>query len=428
MAICRFAGRALAASLVSLSVAFGGSSANAATFRVDATYDAADSSPGDGVCATREHTCTLRAAVQEADATLAPDRILLPAGIYHLSIPEPVTPPNPFSFTPEAGDLDVGYTKDAVRKVLPDRRSCPTVPAGLADLQVIGKGADRTVIDPEGRSRAFDVFAFNRLALVGLRISGGNATGGRPADGGGVLGRQHSCLILAGVTIDRSEAPGKGGAVALDRFTSFSAIYSAFVHNRAGADGGGGLFLGDPGDHPPELAQGMLENDTIAGNETTGEGGGIEDVGYLLDVFDSTLSGDHADVPSSDEISFDDDGARALSPSTRPKSLYVGDSIVNGSCISRAPATHGSESVVSLGYNIESGGSCGFTSLADQQDTDPLLGTLGLHGASTLTLDLLTGSPAINAGNPRSCPSTDQRLFARVGRCDIGAFEYGASG
>jgi len=41
---------------------------------------------------------------------------------------------------------------------------------------------------------------------------------------------------------------------------------------------------------------------------------------------------------------------------------------------------------------------------------------------------LLSGSPAINAGNPATCLSTDQRGVARVGGCDIGAYEYTTPG
>ena len=42
--------------------------ATAATFYVDSEIDAVDALPGDGVCATSTGTCTLRAAIQEANA------------------------------------------------------------------------------------------------------------------------------------------------------------------------------------------------------------------------------------------------------------------------------------------------------------------------------------------------------------------------
>jgi hypothetical protein len=46
-------------------------------------------------------------------------------------------------------------------------------------------------------------------------------------------------------------------------------------------------------------------------------------------------------------------------------------------------------------------------------------------GLLTQTIGLLRGSPAINAGNNATCPTTDQRGVTRPqgGVCDIGAFE-----
>jgi hypothetical protein len=41
---------------------------------------------------------------------------------------------------------------------------------------------------------------------------------------------------------------------------------------------------------------------------------------------------------------------------------------------------------------------------------------------------LQSGSPAINAGTNSGCPATDQRGYNRDATCDIGAYEYGASG
>ena len=60
---------------------------------------------------------------------------------------------------------------------------------------------------------------------------------------------------------------------------------------------------------------------------------------------------------------------------------------------------------------------------AGQTAVNPQLGTIGNYGGLTPTVPLLAGSPAINAGS--SCPTTDQRGFARNGVCDIGAYEFG---
>lgn len=57
---------------------------------------------------------------------------------------------------------------------------------------------------------------------------------------------------------------------------------------------------------------------------------------------------------------------------------------------------------------------------------DPLLGELADNSGFSMTHALLESSPAIDAGNPETCPETDQRGVARPqgDRCDIGAYEY----
>src|SRR5262249_36207591 len=56
--------------------------AQAATLMVDTTDDGVDAMPGDGRCATSAGSCTLRAAIQEANALPGADVVRLPAGTY----------------------------------------------------------------------------------------------------------------------------------------------------------------------------------------------------------------------------------------------------------------------------------------------------------------------------------------------------------
>ncbi|MCB9156589.1 MAG: CSLREA domain-containing protein [Caldilineaceae bacterium] len=77
----------------------------ASTFTVNSTFDAADANPGDGRCAVStalRAVCTLRAAVQEANAHAGADTIVLAAQSYFLSI-------NGFDLDANAstGDLDL---------------------------------------------------------------------------------------------------------------------------------------------------------------------------------------------------------------------------------------------------------------------------------------------------------------------------------
>ena len=84
--------------------------------------------------------------------------------------------------------------------------------------------------------------------------------------------------------------------------------------------------------------------------------------------------------------------------------------------------------VLTSGGNNIIGNTTGCTISAvsgDQLDVDPNLSTfLPEQGY----YPLLANSPAIDVGNPATCQSVDQRGVARVGNCDIGAYEYTTPG
>ncbi len=85
---------------------------------------------------------------------------------------------------------------------------------------------------------------------------------------------------------------------------------------------------------------------------------------------------------------------------------------------------HAVENMTTLGHNLDSDSSCAFSDPTDLHG-DPKLGPLQDNGGPTPTMALLPGSPAIDAGDPSSCPAVDQRGITRPqgARCDIGAFE-----
>src|SRR5207247_1199975 len=107
----------------------------------------------------------------------------------------------------------------------------------------------------------------------------------------------------------------------------------------------------------------------------------------------------------------------------------IGNSILNAG----TPENIYNGTVTSQGYNVCSDDGGGFLNGAgDQINTDPLLGPLQDNGGPTFTHELLTGSPAIDAGDPKFTPPPyyDQRGpdFWRVrnGRIDVGSFEVQA--
>jgi hypothetical protein len=81
--------------------------------------------------------------------------------------------------------------------------------------------------------------------------------------------------------------------------------------------------------------------------------------------------------------------------------------------------------ITSLGHNLDSENTCFFNQDTDLINTNPLLGPLGDNGGPTFTCALLSGSPAINAGDNNGAPATDQRGITRPQgiNVDIGAYE-----
>ncbi len=82
--------------------------------------------------------------------------------------------------------------------------------------------------------------------------------------------------------------------------------------------------------------------------------------------------------------------------------------------------------ITDAGHNLSSDNSCAFTNVGSLNNTDPKLGPFADNGGPTLTMALLPGSPAIDAGDDSAAPSTDQRGFPRPfgAASDIGACEY----
>src|SRR2546426_9701517 len=69
------------AAMAALAVAGAGRvSADAATFTVNSTADTTDAAPGDGVCDDGGGACTLRAAIEEANAHAGADTIAFSIG------------------------------------------------------------------------------------------------------------------------------------------------------------------------------------------------------------------------------------------------------------------------------------------------------------------------------------------------------------
>jgi CSLREA domain-containing protein len=359
----------------------------AATFTVTKTTDTAD-----GKC---DADCSLREAVIAANATAAPDTIVVPPGTYQLTLA------GPEEDAAATGDLDL------------------TQP-----VEVVGAGARTTVIRGDGSDRVFDVLAEGAVAISGVTIEGGRGV----AQGAGINTASDTTSFTlrdAAVQDNRTTDPAtvstrQGAGLFLD--ARHSTIERVLVSGNVAAsipgDGfgpqGAGLFINGVT---------SLTNDTITGNvlekgggSSPAQGGGVF-VNEVTTMTNVTLS--------NNTMSGGEGGGVFYNESTTMSHTIVTGNTSKGSpdqCVTNSPVT-------SLDGNLSTEPiECSFTQPGDVS-ADPSLLPLADNGGPTDTEALAPGSPAIDRVPFANCPGEDQRGFARAGAgggCDFGAFESGA--
>jgi hypothetical protein len=145
-------------------------------------------------------------------------------------------------------------------------------------------------------------------------------------------------------------------------------------------------------------ATGTIRNSTIGGNSDFG----IVDTG-TLSLFNATVAGNIGGIDNASGV------------------LNLTNSIV----ANNGGAGNCTASAATADHSLDSDGTCGVGTLSNQ---NPKLGNLIVNGGFTPTFPLLPGSPAIDAGNPTTCTSTDQQGNPRPDvtgtNCDVGADEY----
>ncbi len=212
-----------------------------------------------------------------------------------------------------------------------------------------------------------------RSLRVSARFSGHAERGSRTAAATGcsTLYMDGASLTITYSTVSGNTNNGASNIVCVNNVASLTAQNSTFSGNSSSV-GGGGIFVSGPA---------TFTNCTIA-NNTSNAG-------------NAAVTAFSANVTLIDTIVANNPG---------------------GNCAAVSPGT-----IVDGGNNLQFPSyGCGATIAT----ADPLLGPLASNGGPTQTMALQFGSPAINAGNAATCLATDQRGQARVGTCDIGAFEF----
>jgi large repetitive protein len=191
----------------------------ASSWTVTTQNDGVDSNVGDNVCATGAGQCTLRAAIQEANATGAADTVIVPAGTYTITIA-----PSGDNGA-DNGDFDI-----------------------TRPLTITGTGPAATVIDAGTAPGGSPPEQLGLDRLIEISETGGNVT-------------------LRNLTLREGYDSNEGGALLNASAATVKLDNVRVMDSYATAFGGGISHIGG----------GRLEltNTTVSGNDTVGEGGGI---------------------------------------------------------------------------------------------------------------------------------------------------------
>src|SRR6266581_2888896 len=263
------------------ALSFVAAASHAATFVVNTTADTADAVPGDGICADSGGACSLRAAVQEANALPGPDTIQLSAATYVLSGAAG-------DDLAVSGDLDI-----------------------TGDLTLTGAGTASTIIDGGGVDRVLDIDPSGvgvSVTIANLTVRGGNAPGqagggirnlgtlslnnvtlaanSSGINGGGLLNL--GTLTLTNTTVSGNTASADGGGIYNGGGSTLTITASTLSGNSANSAGrnGGGIFNAS-------AAIAALTNVTVSGNSANSSGGGVFNSGGTATLVNVTL-GDNA--------------------------------------------------------------------------------------------------------------------------------------
>lgn len=414
-------------------------------FVVDGTADVDDALSGDGICATAAGVCTLRAAVQEANALTGADTIQLSAITITLTRTLHVVGALTVAGSGAAHTIIQGCDADA-------NRSC----AGAARLLTVQDGAtltmsgatlrngaggisvgvrqswepgyggragltltDAAILDSTGGA---GITAIGDVTVINSRIAGnrvGGSYGGFPY-GGGILASPGTSLRIVNSTLSGNSAT-VGGAMFTNSgsaVTSFTIVGSTFSNNTA--LWGSAISLNGGGPY-------RITNTTFSGNHATTTDATVG--GALF----AAANADLASVTFSGNTTAAGGGAiHNYGAHVTLKNTIVANSV--------GPNCAGPGTRTSHGYNLSDDASCALAGVGDLNSAQDGLAPLADNGGATWTHMPGGVSAAIDAGNPAGCTGadgaaldTDQRAagFPRatdgdhdgVPRCDIGATE-----
>lgn len=371
--------------------------------------------------------CSLREAVRAANASPGHDLVALGTGTYTLTLAAMNGDSNAAN-----GDLDI-----------------------TDDVTIQGTGAANSVIDGNYLDAILQIFNGVSVTLNAVTLQKG-----QQGYGGAIY--SDGDLTLNESVVRQSIAPtGTAGGIYQNSGSTLTLNHSEVSQNSALAGTGGGIY---------NLGTVKLNHSLVSGNRSQGGGGGLANTSGTLYVVNSTISGNRTDFSGGGILNWNG-GRVELFNATLANNVADNDNNIDGSGGGIHTATGAvvvtRDSLIGNNFNweglfsyipddcvgtlvavrgnlIETMTNCNLAG-SDPGDNitgqDPQLGLLADNGGSTYTHALQPGSPAIDGGSPSGCRevggqilATDQRGYLRPvdggsgqTRCDIGAFEFGAS-
>jgi CSLREA domain-containing protein len=215
-----------------------------ATFTVNSGKDEVDSNVGDKVCETVSGKCTLRAAVQEANARFGPDTIELGSRIHRLNIG------GSGEDQAGAGDLDIND-----------------------DLTIIGRGRSGTIIHSEVNDRVFHISDDAVVKFSGLKVQGGFEIGGGGIYNNGGLLTIVRCAVRNNAAVS---VVSRGGSIYSDNNGTLKIVKSTVAGNLAKSTAsyahGGGIWF-DTG--TLKIIRSRITGNTVLASNLGALGGGV---------------------------------------------------------------------------------------------------------------------------------------------------------
>lgn len=404
----------LAGLLLTLATLFSSAPlARAAMINVNSTAQFA-SLPTDCTLSDAIHAANTDSAVNGCTSGVGDDTIVLPAGTYTLTV----------------ADAIGGKQGDAIG-----------LPLVTSNIIIQGQGATKTIIERPVAAPDFRIFeqsGFPQSSLGTLTIRKVTIQGGKSSLGGAIFAGGNGLIVEDAAFENNSATTGDGGAIhqgnpnfLVDGGTVVTISGSTFSANTA-ANLGGALLT--------QAFTSTIKNSTFSGNSAAGGGA-------IATAFDTgTVDFNNVTITDNDASGVPGVGGGILDPNSGVGStqFYFRNTILAGNT-DTGGSPECAAKLNSQGHNIvQQVAGCTIiigAAVGDLFGVNPLLGALANNGGETKTHALLSGSPAIEAGDPgvpgtggTTCEATDQRGVARpidgnlngIGVCDIGAFEAAA--